>query len=161
MFGLFRLVFVALLAAAMFAAGWLYATLQPGTTVERASLSTLERAFVDQMQGATLVGSFTVAGREDRPANPDRYEISTVEKVGGDRWRFHTHMQYGKIDVTLPVVVTMLWSGDTPIIMMTEAAIPTLGTFSARVLFYGDRYAGTWQHGAVGGHMYGTIEKGS
>ena len=30
--------------------------------------------------------------------------------------------------------------------------------FSARVLFYDDRYAGTWDHGDYGGMMYGTIE---
>ena len=29
----------------------------------------------------------------------------------------------------------------------------------ARVFFYGDRYAGTWQHGKVGGHMWGRIER--
>jgi hypothetical protein len=34
-----------------------------------------------------------------------------------------------------------------------------MGTFTARVLFYEDRYAGTWQHGKVGGHMFGKIEK--
>ncbi len=158
---LFRLAFVVVLAVAMFTAGWLYATLRPGTSVARASLSALEQDFVDRMKGATLVGSFTIAGREDRPANPERYEISQVEKVEGDRWRFHTHMRYGKVDVTLPVVVTMIWSGDTPMITMTDVEIPTLGSFTARVIFYGDRYAGTWQHGAVGGHMYGTIQAGS
>lgn len=160
MFGrLFRLLFLVVLATAMFAAGWLYATFKPGTSVARASLSELERTFVDQMQGATLVGSFTIAGREDRAGHPDRYEINSVEKIGGDTWRFNTHMQYGKIDVTLPVVVTMLWTGDTPMVTMTDVEIPTLGTFTARVFFYGDRYAGTWQHGQVGGHMYGMIQR--
>jgi hypothetical protein len=158
---LLRLVFLVLFAVAMFAGGWLYATIQPGTRVERAALSTLERGFVDQMKGSTLVGWFTIAGREDRPANPDRYEIHSVEKIEGDEWRFNTRMQYGKIDVTLPVVVTMLWSGDTPMITMTDVTIPSLGTFTARVFFYGDRYAGTWQHGDIGGHMYGKIEKPS
>jgi len=27
------------------------------------------------------------------------------------------------------------------------------------LFFYGDRYAGTWQHGEVGGLMSGRIEK--
>jgi hypothetical protein len=53
----------------------------------------------------------------------------------------------------------MLWAGDTPIIEMTDVTIPRLGTFSARVFFYGDRYAGTWQHGQYGGHMFGRIQK--
>ena len=32
-------------------------------------------------------------------------------------------------------------------------------TFDSRVLFHGNRYVGTWQHGEVGGHMWGMIEK--
>ena len=34
-----------------------------------------------------------------------------------------------------------------------------LGTFTARVLIYDNRYAGTWQHGKAGGHLFGRIEK--
>jgi len=45
-------------------------------------------------------------------------------------------------------------------VSLTNASIPGLGEgFSARVLFHEDRYAGTWQHGKVGGHMFGRIEK--
>ena len=45
-------------------------------------------------------------------------------------------------------------------ISVTNLSIPLLGSeFTSRVLFYGDRYAGTWQHGKVGGHMRGRIEK--
>jgi hypothetical protein len=121
-------------------------------------MSTLERQFVERMRGATLDGRFTIAGRESDPDRKDRYEIASVEKVGADDWRFNTRIQYGTIDTTLPVVVRMVWADDTPIITMTDVTIPALGTFTARVLFHGDRYAGTWQHGAVGGHMFGRIE---
>ena len=151
---------IALLALfVVFALGWSAGTLGVGRRVPRASLTDLERQFTDRMNGATLVGRFTVAGREDRPASPDRYEIASVEKVGGSDWRFNAHLRYATIDVTLPIVVTMLWAGDTPIITMTDVTIPALGTFTARVFFYGDRYAGTWQHGGVGGHMFGRIQK--
>jgi hypothetical protein len=51
------------------------------------------------------------------------------------------------------------WAGDTPIITLTNMAIPGLGTFTARVLIYDNRYAGTWQHGPVGGNLFGKIEK--
>ena len=108
-----------------------------------------------------MSGRFTVAGREDRPPRPDRYDIASVEKVGDDRWRFNARIRYGDTDVTLPVVVPMQWIGDTPVIMLTDFAIPTMGTFTVRLFFHGDRYAGTWQHGAVGGHMFGRIEKSS
>ena len=42
---------------------------------------------------------------------------------------------------------------------MTDLAIPNLGTFTARVVIYDGRYAGTWQHGKVGGNLFGRIEK--
>jgi len=154
-----RVVFLLVLLLLAFAGGWAYATFKPGTSVPRASLSELERQFTDRMKGVALVGHFTVAGREDRQGNPERYEIASVEKIGGDEWRFNARMVYGKVDVTLPVNVTMLWTGDTPMITMTDLTIPTMGTFTARVFFYGDRYAGTWQHGQFGGHMFGMIEK--
>lgn len=139
--------------------GWLLATLRVGSAVNPASLPELERRFSDQMKGVALVGRFTVSGREDRPARPDRYDISSVEKVGADQWRFNARLRYGSVDATLPIVVTMRWAGDTPMITITDLTIPTMGTFTARVFFYGDRYAGTWQHGAVGGHMFGRVEK--
>lgn len=146
-----------LLLLVIFSAGWVTARLGIGSAVDPASLSDLERQFTEQMTGASLVGRFTVAGREDRPATPDRYDISSVQKVGDDRWQFNARI--GETGVSMPMVVPMRWIGDTPIIEMTDYTIPTVGTFSVRVFFYGDRYAGTWQHGKVGGHMFGKIEK--
>jgi hypothetical protein len=67
-------------------------------------------------------------------------------------------MRHGNTDVTLPVTVPMRWIDDTPMVMLTDLSIPTLGTFTVRVFFYGDRYTGTWQHGKVGGHLFGRIE---
>jgi hypothetical protein len=58
----------------------------------------------------------------------------------------------------IPIAVPMRFVGDTPVIMMTETELPGVGTFSVRLLFYGDRYAGTWQHGEVGGIMSGRVE---
>jgi len=155
------LLVMVLLMVGMFGSGWLVAKLRFGSAVNPDSLSALERQFTEQMKGAALVGRFTVAGREDRPPSPDRYDISSVEKVGDDQWRFNARVRYGSVDATVPIVVTMRWAGDTPMITITDFTIPRLGTFTARVFFYGDRYAGTWQHGAVGGHIFGRIEKGN
>jgi len=143
----------------VFVLGWLVGTAGIGRAAPRASLNDLERKFTDQMHGASLIGRFTIAGREDRAASQDRYDISSVEKLAGNDWRFNARLRYGGVDATLPIVVTMLWAGDTPIIEMTNVTIPSLGTFDARVFFYGDRYAGTWQHGQYGGHMFGRIQK--
>ena len=137
--------------------GFLAAKLGVGSRVETVNLPDVERQFAERMQNVALVGAFTVTGREDRAPREDRYDVSSVEKVGDDRWRFNAKI--GELGVTLPIVVTMKFAGDTPIVTITDFTIPALGTFTARVFFYGDRYAGTWQHGSVGGHMFGKIEK--
>ena len=118
---------------------------------------TLEKAFADQLTGATLVGSFTIVGRENSKA--ERYEIASARKLENDDWVITARIKYGDHDVKLPIVVKVYWANDTPIISLTNITIPGLGTFTARVMFYGDRYAGTWQHDAVGGHMFGLVEQ--
>ncbi len=133
-----------------------------GPTVSGAqdvSLNALEQEFAERMANSVLVGRFVVAGREDSMPRPERYEIEGVTKVGEDQWRFTARIQYGDTNVTLPVVVTMLWAGDTPMVSWTDLTVPMLGSFTARVIFYRDRYAGTWQHDEVGGHLFGVIEK--
>ena len=151
---------VVVLLAAIFGGGWLAGRLGIGAVVDPASLTDLEREFTERMRNVTMIGSFTVAGREDRTPRSDRYEIASVEKVGDDQWRFNASMDCcGLNGSTIPIVVPMRWSGDTPMIMMTDTSLPGIGTFTVRVFFYGDRYAGTWQHGKVGGHMSGRIEK--
>ena len=143
----------------IFAAGWVVAKTGMGSAMDPATLPAVERAFAEQMNGAALVGRFTIAGREDRTAEPDRYDLYSVEKVGADQWRFNAKI--GESGVTVPVVVRMTFADDTPIILMTDATIPGMGTFTARVFFYGDLYAGTWAHsGKAGGHMFGRIERG-
>ena len=150
---------VAVVLLADFGGGWLVGRLGIGAVVDRASLTDLERQFADRMRDVSLVGSFTVDGREGRTPREDRYEISSVEKVGADSWRFNARMHCCGVDGTIPVVVPLRWIGDTPMIMMTDSSLPGLGTFTVRLFFYGDHYAGTWQHGTVGGHMSGRIEK--
>jgi len=154
---LFKLLGILLLVLLAAAAGFVAAKLGVGSRVATVNLPDVERQFAEKMTDAALVGRFTVSGREDRPPREDRYDISSVEKVGDDQWRFNAKI--GELGVTLPIVVTMRFAGDTPIITITDFTIPTLGTFTARVFFYGDRYAGTWQHGATGGHMFRKIER--
>jgi hypothetical protein len=155
-----RFVAAVVLLLVIFAAGWLTGRVGIGSVVDPASLSDAERQFAERMRNVSLVGTFTVDGRENRTPSPDRYDIASVEKVGDDRWRFNASMSCCGLDGrTLPIVVPMRFAGDTPTIMMTETTLPGIGTFTVRLLFYGDRYSGTWQHGSAGGHMSGRIEK--
>jgi hypothetical protein len=152
-------VLAVVLVLAIFASGWLVGRLGIGAAVNPASLTDLERQFTERMRDVSLIGSFTVNGREDRTPRSDRYDISSVEKVGDNLWRFNASMHCCGVNGVIPVAVPMRWNGDTPMIMMTDTSLPGLGTFTVRLFFYGDRYAGTWQHGAVGGQMSGRIEK--
>ena len=156
--GLLRIGAVVSLMALMFAVGWVVAKSGAGQGVDLASLTDLEREFTERMQDVVLVGHFTIEGREDQGGHPDRYEIARVVKIGDGRWRFDARLIYANIDVTLPVTVPLVWAGDTPMVLITDFTIPTLGTFTARVFFYEDRYVGSWQHGEYGGLMYGHIE---
>jgi hypothetical protein len=152
---------VLVLALLVFAGGWLTGRLGLGSVVTTASLPDLERQFAERMRNVTMVGTFTIDGRQKRDPEPDRYEIASVEKVGDNLWRFNAKMDCCGVGGSgvIPIVVPMQFSGDTAMIMMTDTSLPGLGTFTVRVIFYGDRYAGTWQHGDVGGHMSGRIEK--
>ena len=155
-----------LLLGLMFMAGigWVAGRSGIGSVIDAATLPPSERAFAERMRNVTLVGTFTVDGRAGQPGAPpaaDRYEIASVDKVGENSWRFNARMDCcGAAGQSgLPIVVPMHFIGDTPVIMMTDTNLPGIGTFTVRLFFYGDRYAGTWQHGAVGGQMSGRIEK--
>src|SRR5688572_17505769 len=108
------------LLLATFGGGWLVGRLGIGSVVDPASLTDLERQFAERMRDVTLIGSFTVAGREDGTPRPDRYDISSAEKVGDDLWRFNANMQCCGVNGAVPIVVPMRWIGDTPMIMMTD-----------------------------------------
>ena len=116
----------------------------------------LEKEFTRSMAGVALDGAFTVDGSERAPSN-ERYTIERIEKVAGDIWLFHARLQFGDTDVSLPVPVKLLWAGDTPVVTLTDASLPGLGTYTARLVFYRGRYAGLWSNPNTGGFQYGTI----
>ena len=115
----------------------------------------LEREFQESMTGVVLEGHFTLDGKEG--LSPERYEIEKVSKMPGGFWVFHARIQYGGTDVTVPVPVKIVWAGDTPVVSLTDATIPGVGTFTARVLFYRGQYVGTWSSGTHGGQQFGRI----
>jgi hypothetical protein len=122
----------------------------------------LEAEFERNLSGSVLVGHFTIVGEDNNDLKEEKYTIRKVVKVTDkeDVWRFFVRIQYGKFDVTLPLDLQVVWAGDTPVITLTDYKIPALGTFSARVLIRDDLYAGTWQHGKLGGHLFGKVTRG-
>lgn len=132
----------------------------PATKNKPSSQAELEKQFSERMKNSVMIGSFTVQGKENQTPKEERYEIESVTKASDNYWTFLARIKYGKTDVKLPITVQVLWAGDTPMVSVTDFSIIGMkGKFTSRVLFHKDRYAGTWQHDNVGGHMFGRIEK--
>lgn len=125
---------------------------------EASSKETREREFQESLSGVELNGHFTINGQES--PKKEKYTIQNVSKLNDTVWIFNARIQYGDKDVTVPVPMKVEWAGDTPVASMTDMPVPGLGTFTARVIFFRNRYAGTWQHGPeTGGHLFGTYAK--
>ncbi|MEZ6095251.1 MAG: hypothetical protein R3C03_13640 [Pirellulaceae bacterium] len=113
-----------------------------------------------EMSGVKFIGNFTVSGRENGKLTPEEYTIVSTEKLdSGDLWVITARIKYGDHDLTVPMTMEIKWAGETPVITVDQMTIPGFGTFDARVLVHEGQYSGTWKHGEVGGHLFGTIEK--
>jgi hypothetical protein len=139
-------------------AAWL--ALMPGCSRRASDDAGLEKNFQQMMSGVTLVGHSTRANQYGI-SGEERYRIDNVSKVTGDTWLFQARVKYGSHDLPVPVPVAIKWAGDTPVITLTDLTIPGLGTFTARVLLYRGRYAGTWSAKDHGGEMFGAIVRES
>ena len=118
----------------------------------------LEKKFEQTLTNAALVGSFTVTGKQNK-LTTERYVITKVTKVQEGFWLFQARIQYGRHDVTVPLLLEVKWAGDTPVIVVDKMKIPKMGTYSARVLIFNDQYVGMWDAGDHGGQMFGRIER--
>lgn len=129
----------------------------PKVSLEKQKLYEL---FEKKLNNVQFKGNFTVLGREQKGDLPkETYTIKSVKKLAqGEYWLFTARVQYGGKDITVPMSLQVQWADSTPVITLTNANIPGLGTFSSRVVIYKNKYAGTWSHGDVGGHLFGTIE---
>jgi hypothetical protein len=123
-------------------------------------LNEKERAFREKMANVVLSGHFTTDGR-DSESKPEKYQVTKVMKTGKDQWLILAKISYGnQAEVpAIPIPVKIFWADDTPVLSLTDLTIPGFGTFTSRVMFFENRYAGTWQHGDAGGHLFGTLSK--
>ena len=145
---LFKLLFLLLLLA--------------GCSKKPATLSDSQREqeFQKMMSGVALVGHSTRLSKEGL-SGEEQYLIDKVSKVAGDTWLFQTRLKYHEREIPVPIPLTVVWAGDTPVITLTDLSIPGVGTYTARVLLYKDQYAGTWSGSNVGGQLFGKIVRQS
>jgi len=118
----------------------------------------LEAKFKATLTKATLAGRW--CGIKDgklTPEKEDKYTILGVTKLGGEAWVIQARIQYGTKDIVAPIPVQVKWAGDTPVITLDDIGIPGGNNYSARVLVYGQTYAGTWSGGDHAGLLNGII----
>jgi hypothetical protein len=117
------------------------------------------RVFTESMANITLAGQSTRLSKEG-VFGPERYHIQGVNHVSGDTWLLRARWDYHGTEITVPIPLQIKWAGDdTPVITLTDLAIPGVGTYSARVVLYRDQYAGTWNGKDEGGQLFGRIER--
>jgi hypothetical protein len=115
-----------------------------------------DRDFERMMSGVVLVGH-SVSPEGDALSGEERFAIDKVSKLSGDMWLFQTRLKYHDREIPTPIPLTVKWAGDTPVITLTDLTIPGLGRYTARVLLYGNQYAGTWSAKNAGGQLFGNI----
>jgi hypothetical protein len=126
-----------------------------------ASGEALEAKFKSTLTEAVMTGRWCML--KDGKLGPDKdekYTITGVEKTGDSQWTISARIQYGTLDFVAPVPVQVKWAGDTPVIIVDNVGFPGTAKYSARVMIFGDTYAGTWSGGDHGGLMHGVITRG-
>jgi hypothetical protein len=123
----------------------------------------LEKKFQDTLTNATLDGRwYEIKDGKIGEEHAEKYTITRVTKFGtGTHWVILARVQYGDKDVSLPVPVRVEWADDTPVISVTNAGLPGLGTYTARVMVYDNLYAGTWSGTGHGGVLSGQVVSNS
>lgn len=120
----------------------------------------LEAKFKTLLTNATLTGRWSstkdgVLG----PEREDQYKVVSATKGEGDTWFVSARMEYRGRAFVLPIPVQVKWAGDTAVLVVDNMGLPGgATTYSARVLFHGQSYVGTWSGGENGGLIYGLIE---
>lgn len=129
----------------------------PGTepALDRA---TLEKNLAERLSNSRLVGFYMTEG-QNGPPQQDSYTLGKVQKAEGDKWRFEARIEFNKKVLNVPLEIPIYWADQTPVITVSNFSIPGMGTYTARVMIHGDRYAGTWSSPRHGGFLWGRIEK--
>lgn len=128
----------------------------------------LEKQFKESLTDAVLEGIWQMTGKGGLEGNEpltepkkERYTIASVTKTGDEHWIISARIEYADRDVTVPILVRVVWAGDTPMITIDDLAIPMIGAYSARVIFHKGFYSGVWYSNSrnYGGILSGRIVK--
>jgi hypothetical protein len=133
---------------------------EPGKEPAGLDMTALEAKFSETLKNVVFRGRWRMVddGRMGEEQE-DKYTIAGAKKVAPGKWILAARIEYGGKDVAVPVPLDVHFAGDTPVLSLTNATIPGLGTYSARVIIHEGTYAGTWSGPGCGGFVTGIIEK--
>lgn len=134
---------------------------EPGeqTVSEQAKM---EAEFSAMLKGATLKGTWAAVGPaglgED---NKDGYQVVEAKKVKGDKWVLVSRFNYKGQQLDIPVPVDVKFAGDTAVMILNNLPTGDGATWSARILFHEDVYAGSWWESTKkkGGILSGIVSR--
>lgn len=132
---------------------------QPSPAQPKPSADELEAKFKALLTNATLTGRWSsVNGGVLGPEREDKYSIVSATRLEGESWVVSARLEYRGRAFVLPIPVQVKWAGDTAVLVVDNMGMPGgATTYSARVLFHGQSYVGTWSGGEHGGLLYGLI----
>lgn len=161
-FGISSIGGVVVMATALFLASFSFGAESKPEAAKKSSMSAKELAFQKRMEKCIFEGEWClVKDGQMTPWKKDKYTIQSATKVKGNDWVVTSRVQFGNVDVNLPIQVKVYWAGDTPVISVTDLPFPGGNIYTARVLVYRDTYAGSWFGKGYGGQMTGTIRSQS
>lgn len=118
-----------------------------------------EKQFTSLLTNVTLSGRWCLV--RDGSLTPERdesYTIVGVQKVSGDQWVVNAQLDYQGQKIVAPIPVRVQWAGGAALMIVDDLAIPGGGNYSARVLFHGQTYSGTWSGGDKTGMLHGIVK---
>ena len=126
---------------------------------QEASAANQEKQFTTLLTNATLVGRWClVRDGQLTPERDESYEVVNVQKGDGDKWIVNAKLKYQEQTIVAPIPVRVQWVGGAAVMIVDGLTIPGGGSYSARVLFHGETYSGTWSGGDRTGMLHGVVK---
>ena len=120
-------------------------------------------AFSAMLTNATLNGTWApIDKRLLGDDQDDKYHIVRASKVQGNKWNIVTRMKFQGQELEFPIPVVIEFAGDVAVMILDNVPVGPGQTWSARILFHDDVYAGSWwgaEKSKKSGIVSGTITR--
>lgn len=101
--------------------------------------------FSAMLKNATLKGTWApIDQRLLGNDKEDGYQIASATKKEGDTWEIVYKMKLQGREINFPLPVTVKFAGDVAVMILEDSPVGIGQTWSARILFHDDVYAGSW-----------------